>query len=217
MDVTPAYLDIGDLSPISPPVFEALGDVGVNLTVNDGAIAFEFLQPDGFSDAADQTFTITWTDDVPGTDASIHLFYDADAAGADGEAINAEAISEDDETDSYTWGVSGIVDGDYYIYARVDDGVNPPEVYYSPGPLTVGEEVPDVCTDPLGVCSSCPGESVCRDTLQEGLDYAATDDDPFTSVFVGAGEYEGPVTISGSMVVILEAGTGAVIIGGGGE
>ncbi|MCP4692114.1 MAG: hypothetical protein GY859_28975 [Desulfobacterales bacterium] len=56
---------------------------------------------------------------------------------------------------------------------------------------------------------------MCYDSLQAGIAYAASDDNPATRVEVGAGEYNEVMTISGSMVVILREGT--VILGSDAE
>ncbi len=96
-------------------------------------------EPDGISDSADQSFTITWTDEDPDDDATISLYYDMDDAGADGILI-ASSLSEDDETDSYSWGTAGVNGGDYYIYAVIDDGSHTPLTVYSTGRVSVDHE-----------------------------------------------------------------------------
>jgi hypothetical protein len=64
-----------------------------------------------------------WGDEDADSDASVALYYDADNSGADG-ALIAEALAETPEgvADSYRWDLSALDGGDYYVYARIDDG-----------------------------------------------------------------------------------------------
>ena len=100
-------------------------------------------EPDGLDDTTDTTYTITWTDEDPEEDATISLYYDTDNTGADGILIT-DNISEDDETDSYTWDTSGITEGNYYLYAVIDDGVNEAVVSYSSGMVTVSQSTANI-------------------------------------------------------------------------
>ncbi len=93
-------------------------------------------EPDGAGDTVDPSFLIQWTDADPDDDAAISLFYDDDASGEDGTLI-ISGISEDDPADQFTWDTTVIPDGDYFIYAVIDDGTNPTVVDYSDGPVTV--------------------------------------------------------------------------------
>ncbi len=206
-DLTVNYFELANGHSIPEQFFGMDDDWMVYLKVNDDARVFEIVQPDGLDDVADPSCTITWRSDITNGDAEIHLFYDTDNAGEDGTPINAEAIRGDKETDSYEWSVSGVPDGEYYIYAVIDNGNGEPLVAYSSGPMTVGKDIPDVCTDPLGVCGSCQDGSECYDRIEEGVIRAASDDEPFTTVVVGPGEYTEPVMIVDSMVVILPEGT----------
>ena len=82
------------------------------------------------------TYTIRWTDEDPDSNAKISLFYDNDPEGCDGTTITT-GISEDDETDSYVWDLTGLPTGIYWIYAIIDDGINPPVCRYAPGALII--------------------------------------------------------------------------------
>ncbi|MDD5067420.1 MAG: Ser-Thr-rich GPI-anchored membrane family protein [bacterium] len=108
-----------------------------NILLNT-APAISVIEPDGINDKAGKTYTITWRDSDPDNDAQISLYYDTDSTGYDGTLI-ADGLSEDaDSTNgSYTWNISAVPRGSYYIYARIDDGVNFPVYSYSPGPLTI--------------------------------------------------------------------------------
>ena len=93
-------------------------------------------EPDGTNDAADISYTITWTNQDPDNDAKVSLYYDTDNTGKNG-ALIVEDLSENNETDSYTLDTSLIPEGNYYIYAVIDDGVNDPVATYSNGPITI--------------------------------------------------------------------------------
>ncbi len=110
----------------------------VTVTVN-APPEFTLIEPDGTADTADQAFTITWNDADPDDDAQISLFYDTDAVGADGTLI-VQAVSEDDTGDSHVWDTASLPDGDYFVYAVIEDGVNPPLIQYSQGPVTISHE-----------------------------------------------------------------------------
>ncbi len=84
-------------------------------------------------------YTITWVDADPDSNAAITLFYDRDDRGADGTMI-AGGISEDDETDVFTWTLPSTLTGAIFVYARIDDGENPPEYDYSSGMLVTSLE-----------------------------------------------------------------------------
>lgn len=96
----------------------------------------DFTEPNGLMDRAGASFEIKWTDEDELDDASIALYYDADSTGSDGTLI-VENLSEDDETDAYTWDTNAVADGDYYIYAILDDGKNDPVTVYSSNVVTV--------------------------------------------------------------------------------
>ena len=110
-------------------------------------------------DTADSTVSLTWTDDDTDSDATVRLCYDTDRAGADGVLI-ADGISEDDETDAYTWDTTGVPTGDYYVYVVVDDGVNLPAIRYSTGRVSVVD--PDAPEPVTGLSAVEPGDDWVR-------------------------------------------------------
>ena len=81
-----------------------------------------------------ENYTITWTDDDPDNDANISLYYDKNDSGYDGVFI-VGGISEDDEVDDFIWNISILPIGSYFIYAKIEDGINPPEYDYSSGQI----------------------------------------------------------------------------------
>jgi len=85
---------------------------------------------------AEMTTTINWQDKDDDDDAKISLYYDTDAEGFDG-ALIVDNISEDDELDSFQWDFSDVPSGTYYIYGKIDDGVNMPVFSYSSTPMIV--------------------------------------------------------------------------------
>ena len=96
---------------------------------------FTFLNPDGVSDSTGSNFTIRWEDNADFS-ATFDLYYDGDNSGADGTLIMS-GIEEDDPTDSLRWNVFGLSEGDYYLYAVIDDGMNPAQTVYSDHTVTV--------------------------------------------------------------------------------
>ncbi|VFM96417.1 MAG: Concanavalin A-like lectin/glucanases superfamily protein [Candidatus Kentron sp. G] len=120
--------------PLSETEVQTLYNEGTNTSPT-----LTLLEPDGADDAtnaADASYTITWTDEDPDSSATIALYYDTDNTGADGTLI-VEGLSEDDETDAHVWDTSGVPAGDYYVYGVISDGTNDPVTAYSPGALII--------------------------------------------------------------------------------
>lgn len=101
--------------------------------------SIQVLEPDGTGDTIDNRLTIRWIDQDPDDNASISLFYDTDASGADGTLIVSGLREDPDEPsgDFYTWDASQLPGGAYYIYAVIDDGFNDPVVVYGSGAMLV--------------------------------------------------------------------------------
>ncbi|MCP4614576.1 MAG: hypothetical protein GY845_38335 [Planctomycetes bacterium] len=93
------------------------------------------VEPDGTNDITDSAYTIIWTDEDLDDNATISIYYDTDNSGEDGILI-VSGLGEDD-ADQYLWDTTGIPEGDYYIYAVIDDGLNTPVVDYSAGVVTI--------------------------------------------------------------------------------
>lgn len=80
--------------------------------------------------------TIAWIAGDYDNDASISLFYNS-VNDTNGTLIVAN-LSEDSDF-SYEWDFTDTPYGKYYIYAVIDDGINPPVVSFAPGQVMVGE------------------------------------------------------------------------------
>ncbi len=106
--------------------------------------AITLLTPDGSGDVANSSFAIQWDDADCDDNATIALYYDTDNTGADGTLI-AQGLEEDPDGiwgdystgDKYIWNTLQIPEGDYYLYAVIDDGTHDPMIAYSDGPMTV--------------------------------------------------------------------------------
>jgi hypothetical protein len=111
------------------------GPFTINDIINIAPI-IDVTQPDGLFDNADTTYTITWTDSDPDSDASISLYYDTDGVGFNGTLITS-GISEDNATNSYDWDTSSIAKGNYYVYATITDNIASPVSDYSTGVVAI--------------------------------------------------------------------------------
>ena len=120
------------------------GQVTISRSINT-LPTFHFTQPDGVDDAADQDFTIRWTDRDDEDDAQISLYYDTDDHGENGVLI-VQGISEDDEADHADWPTLSVDEGVYYLYAVIDDGFNAPVVVYGQYPVTIDHDDPPTVT-----------------------------------------------------------------------
>jgi len=107
-----------------------------DIDVSNSPPAIILVSPGISGDTATDTFTIEWLDDDPDSDAVITLYYDTDDLGNNGVEI-VSGISENSPVDSYVWSTVAVVPGDYYICARIDDGVNTTEYIYSDGLVTI--------------------------------------------------------------------------------
>ncbi len=119
---------------VSPPVVSAYGDGKV--TINR-VPSIDITAP-AVDTVTDDSYTINWTATDPDNNASISLYYDMDNSGNDGTLI-ADGLGEGSDT-SYVWdtsSTSSISSGNYYIYAKIDDGINQPVYDYSSGRIMV--------------------------------------------------------------------------------
>ena len=84
---------------------------------------------------ADDTFEIEWEFADGDGSASVSLYRDTDNTGFDGSLI-ASNLPCSPGTGSYLWDSSAVPEGEYWIYAVVDDGLNQNQCY-SGGPVIV--------------------------------------------------------------------------------
>jgi len=106
----------------------------------------------GASESTNGTdFLITWTASDPDSDPAITLFYDTTGSGHNGTQI-ATGMHLSDPISSYDWNISGLADGAYFVYARIDDG-NTAVYAYAAGPLTI------VRTPPTPVITASAGQN----------------------------------------------------------
>ncbi|RKZ90727.1 MAG: hypothetical protein DRR19_09210 [Candidatus Parabeggiatoa sp. nov. 1] len=120
---------------------------------------FVLTEPDGLDDTADQQFDIEWIDEDTDHNADIALYFDTNNSGEDGTLI-VQNLSEDDPNNLYAWDTSSLPEGDYYVYAVINDGVNPATVY-SEGTVNIAH-TPSNCddvADGLVFCSTFEGNA----------------------------------------------------------
>ena len=79
------------------------------------------------------TFTINWSAADPDSDPLITLFYDTVGSGhSSGTQIAANILMSGQS--SYSWDISALAEGTYYVYAKIDDGTTV-SYDYAPGPI----------------------------------------------------------------------------------
>ena len=109
----------------------------------------------GVSDSTNAaSYTIAWTASDPDSDPVITLFYDTTGAGFSGIQI-ATGMRLSDPVSSYVWDISGLGDGTYYVYARIDDGTTAVNTYAA-GPLVIVRSPPT----PVITASAGPNGSI---------------------------------------------------------
>ena len=160
-------------------------------TVTNIAPTFAFVAPAG-GETSDLSFTISWTDSDPDDDASITIGVDTDASGFDGTVL-AAGLSEDDTADSLAWDTSGLAEGDYWVYATIDDGTNAPVQLYAAGPVTVDHPDPPTFTfvEPDGV----------NDTADASFLVSWIDDDPDSNAVFNLYVDDDAVGANGTLIV----------------
>lgn len=77
------------------------------------------------------------------SETEVTFFYDTDDKGFDGALINPAATATG-TSQSYSWDTTGVRAGTYYVYAKIDDGVNQPVWVYFPTPITLADRAPSL-------------------------------------------------------------------------
>src|SRR3990167_5830931 len=163
----------------------------VNNNGTNDAPAITITRP-GVSESATRltTFNIEWTDSDPDSNATIALYYDMDTTGNDGTLITS-GISEDDGTNSYVWDISGLSEGTYYVYGKIDDGVT--VVYgYSAGAVTIDRTAPETTAVPAGGLYSSAQEVSLTSNETATIYYTVDGTEPTNSL----PEYSGVINIT---------------------
>jgi PKD repeat protein len=112
-----------------------------NLSVEDAT--FEALAPQPppgltweAADRAGGAVTLSVHISPPSDATTVTFFYSRSAAGETGTVI-AKGLGAGSGVASTVWDTSGVADGTYYLFAKAEDGMNPPVVLYYPSPIVV--------------------------------------------------------------------------------
>lgn len=172
------------------------------------------LEPDGVDDIAVTTYLITWLDSDEDDDAEITLYYDDDDADFDGIEI-IDGIMEDDdskapdgtEINMYVWNFTMMVsDGDYYIYGKIEDDLNPPYFNYSSGPITIQQTT--ICEEPVPpkavISSPAPGGIF---SVAEKIRFDGTESEGKSLTYFWSSNLGGKLGSTSSFEMVLEEGT----------
>lgn len=79
---------------------------------------------------------ISWEDSDYDNNAEISLYFDTDASGHNGTLINVGDPLYEDDVNGYVWNTIGMQEGEYWIYAVIDDGTSQ-DHDYSPGTIEI--------------------------------------------------------------------------------
>lgn len=91
------------------------------------------------------TFSIAWQDSDPDDDALIDLVAFQGSWGGSRIPIT-QGIHENSVVDHFTWDVSFLPTGSYYIWGAIDDGINLPDTVYAAHPLVIANPPADPVT-----------------------------------------------------------------------
>ena len=127
------------------------------------------------------SYVVSWTASDADNQATIALYYDDDNSGFNGTLIVDNLLEGTDN--SYTWDVSALAETDYYLYAIIDDGINPSVYQYASGKVTVRQIQSHPLNDtgidwggssPSGNNADCSGETISQQDCSHGRDAQAT-------------------------------------------
>ena len=105
------------------------------LPVNPGGISaypptIEITNPN--NEVVHDICYIWWNDNDPDNNAIIYLYYDNNNSGQNGTCMNPGNPVFEDNSDGYSWNTVNMPEGQYWIYATIDDGTTI-NYDYSPG------------------------------------------------------------------------------------
>ena len=126
------------------------------------------------------SYVVSWAASDIEDQATIALYYADDNTGFNGTLIVDNLLEGTDS--SYTWNVSALDERDYYLYAIIDDGINPPVYQYASGKVTIIHTLPHPLNDtgidwggnyPSGNNADCSGETISQQDCSHGRDAKA--------------------------------------------
>ena len=141
------------------------------------------------------TFSVSWVDNDPDSNAIIALYHDTDNAGMDGTLIK-DGITEDDPDDTFEWDISGLDDGTYYIYALIRDDLTPIEAR-APGSITVDRTPPTPQAQPEGGIHPTGTQIILSTEEDASIYYTLDGSEPTTDSTL----YGGPLSLTQNMVL----------------
>lgn len=98
------------------------------------------IELDPIVNAGGGNFTINYKPVDPDSTAKVSLFYSTDPSKFNGALIKADLL-ESDGVSSYSWNPKELAEGDYYVYASIEDGDNAPIYTYAPGKVAVNNNI----------------------------------------------------------------------------
>jgi Putative Ig domain/Domain of unknown function (DUF4114) len=98
------------------------------------------IELDPIVNAGNGNFTINYKAIDSDSDAKVSLFYSTDPQNFNGALIKND-LTESDGVSSYAWNAKELAEGDYYVYASIEDGDNAPIYSYAPGKISVNNNV----------------------------------------------------------------------------
>jgi len=119
-----------------------------NGTNNPPDIAFSAPIQNVYTNAA--SFLVQLQENDPDNNSNVSLYYDQTGQGASGNLIAADLKSDTNvPSDSYTWDISQLPEGTYYLYAVITNGTLTKAVY-APASITVDRTPPTAQASPRG-------------------------------------------------------------------
>jgi len=108
------------------------------------------IEPDNVQSTNQTTISVKWDDSDTDNNAEISFYVDSDNSGENGILV-IQGIQEDQDglKDSYELDVSNVNDGQYYVYAVIDDGTSK-MASYSSGKVIIDSTAPEVTASPSG-------------------------------------------------------------------